>query len=190
MLEKQIADKIKTLRKSKGYTLESLGEIIGLSKGLLSKIENYQVSPPIATLSKISHGLEVPIGVFFETEEEKEEERYTIIKKNNRKQVNKMEAAAELNYFSLSNLRSLKIMEPFIVNYPAIDKTPTKLYEHTGEEFIFILKGCIDFIYGKDTIPLEKGDAIHFDPSIPHRIINTWKAKSECLVILADTVKT
>ncbi|MBW1680501.1 MAG: helix-turn-helix domain-containing protein, partial [Deltaproteobacteria bacterium] len=48
MLEKRIADKIRKLRKNKGLTLAQLGQEIGLSKGLLSRIENNQVSPPIA----------------------------------------------------------------------------------------------------------------------------------------------
>lgn len=188
MLERQIADKIKEIRKTRGYTLEKLGQLTGLSKGLLSRVENCRVSPPIATLSKISHGLEVPIGIFFEGGQEKEHEKYTLIRKNDRKQVNKPEASAELNYFSLSDLKTLKIMEPFILAYPVIDKHATKLYEHPGEEFIFILNGRVDFIYGKETIQLADGDAIHFDASVPHRISNTGKNKSECLVIIADTV--
>ena len=69
MLEKKIADKIHEIRKNKGLTLAQLGDATGLSKGLLSRIENSQVSPPIATLSKIARGLEVPIGIFFEEDE-------------------------------------------------------------------------------------------------------------------------
>ncbi len=189
MLERQIADKIKKIRKNKGYTLDQLGKLTSLSKGLLSRIENCQVSPPIATLSKISHGLEVPIGIFFESEGEKEEKKYAVTLKSQRKQVNKREATAELNYFSLSSLPPKKVIEPFIVKYPIIHKTPTKLYEHPGEEFIFVLKGNIDFIYGKETIRLKSGDAIHFDPSIPHRMRNAGNDKSECLIIVTDEVK-
>jgi len=151
MLEKQIADKIRKIRKNKGYTLEQLGKLADLSKGLLSRIENCQVSPPIATLSKISHGLEV-----------------------------------ELNYYSLSSLRSDNLIEPFIVKYPVTEQHPTKLYDHPGEEFLVVLKGKIDFIYGKRIIRLETGDSIHFDPSTPHRGQNAGETKSECLVIIVD----
>jgi transcriptional regulator with XRE-family HTH domain len=188
MLERQIANKIKKIRKDKGYTLEQLGKRASLSKGLLSRIENYQVSPPIATLSKISHGLEVPIAIFFDEGQKKDQETYAVTLKNERKQVNKREAAAELNYYSLSSLRSNKLIEPFIVKYPVINKTPTKLYEHPGEEFIFVIKGKIDFVYGKKIIRLDQGDAIHFDPAIPHRIRNAGSTKSECLVIITDDV--
>lgn len=189
MLEKQIADKIKKIRNDKGYTLDQLGKRTNLSKGLLSRIENYQVSPPIATLSKISHGLEVPIAIFFDEGKKKDEETYAVTLKNKRKQVNKREATAELNYYSLSSLRSNKLIEPFIVKYPVINKTPTKLYEHPGEEFIFVIKGKIEFIYGKKIIRLDQGDAIHFDPAIPHRMRNAVNTQSECLVIITDEVQ-
>lgn len=189
MLEKQIADKIKKTRKDKGYTLNHLGELTGLSKGLLSRIENYQVSPPIATLSKISHGLEVPIGIFFETNEDNCDEKYAVTPKNSRKRVNKQEADAELNYYSLSSLRKKKLIEPFLVKYPVINRQPAKLYEHPGEEFLFVLNGTVEFIYGKKTIRLKSGDAVHFDPATPHRIRNAGKTKSECLVVITDEDK-
>ncbi|MBW2654303.1 MAG: cupin domain-containing protein [Deltaproteobacteria bacterium] len=186
MLEKQIADKIRKIRKNKGYTLEQLGKLADLSKGLLSRIENCQVSPPIATLSKISHGLEVPIGIFFDTEKAMGEDGYAVTLKSDRKQINRRGATAELNYYSLSSLRSDNLIEPFIVKYPVTEQHPTKLYDHPGEEFLVVLKGKIDFIYGKRIIRLETGDSIHFDPSTPHRGQNAGETKSECLVIIVD----
>lgn len=189
MLEKQIADKIKKIRKSKGYTLDQLGRLSDLSKGLLSRIENCQVSPPIATLSKISHGLEVPIGIFFNTGETTGEQGYAVTLKDERKQVNRRGPATELNYYSLSGLKSNNLIEPFIIKYPATKKQPTRLYDHPGEEFLLVLKGEIDFIYGKKKIRLATGDSIHFDPSTPHRGQNAGKTESECLVIIIDKEK-
>jgi transcriptional regulator with XRE-family HTH domain len=60
MLEKKISDKIQQTRKNKGLTLAQLSEEVGLSKELLSRIENNQVSSPIATLSKVARGLGYP----------------------------------------------------------------------------------------------------------------------------------
>ncbi|UCF82820.1 MAG: helix-turn-helix transcriptional regulator, partial [Desulfobacteraceae bacterium] len=100
MLEKKIADKIREIRKSKGLTLAQFGEMVGLSKGLLSRIENNQVSPPIGTLSKISKGLEVPIATFFENAEE-DNKRYTVTKVNERKQVVRHGTKIGFTYYSL-----------------------------------------------------------------------------------------
>jgi len=185
MLEKKIADKIHEIRKNKGLTLAQVGDATGLSKGLLSRIENNQVSPPIATLSKIARGLEVPIGIFFE-EDETDHKGYTVTYKNERKQVIRRGTKIGFIYYSLSSLKTRHLIEPFIIRYPIIGKEPIKLFDHFGEEFLFVLKGKMDLVYGKEKIRLKAGDAIHFDPSTPHRGQNVGKEESGCLVIVID----
>ncbi len=185
MLEKKIADKIHKIRKNKGLTLAQLGDATGLSKGLLSRIENNQVSPPIATLSKIASGLEVPIGIFFE-EDEADRKGYAVTYKNERKQVIRRGTKIGFAYYSLSSLKSRHLIEPFIVKYPVIEKEPNKLFDHFGEEFLLVLKGEMELVYGKEKIRLKTGDSIHFDPSTPHRGQNAGEKESECLVIVID----
>ena len=185
MLEKKISDKIRQIRKNKGITLAQLGEQTSLSKGLLSRIENCQVSPPIATLSKIARGLEVPINVFFE-EDDSDQKGYTVTRKNKRRQVIRKGTKIGFTYYSLTGRKSPHILEPFVVRYPVIKKEPTVLFDHPGEEFLFVLKGDMELVYGKEKIKLGLGDAIHFDPSTPHRGQNAGKEESECMVIVVD----
>jgi transcriptional regulator with XRE-family HTH domain len=84
MFKKGIAYKIREIRKNKGFTLVQLGKEAGLSEGLLSRMKNNQVSPFIATLSKIARGLEVLISIFFE-ENESMQKGYAVTPNNNRK---------------------------------------------------------------------------------------------------------
>jgi len=185
MLEKKIADKIRKFRKNKGYTLEQLGKLTDLSKGLLSRVENTQVSPPIATLSRIARGLGVPISIFFD-DDETDQKGYAVTYKNDRKQVIRRGTKTGFTYYSLTSLKPRHLIEPFIVRHPVIEKEPTKLFDHPGEEFLLVLKGEIDLVYGKEKIRLKAGDAIHFDPSTPHRGQNAGQEESECLVIVID----
>ncbi|MBT8373733.1 MAG: cupin domain-containing protein [Deltaproteobacteria bacterium] len=152
---------------------------------MLSLIENTQVSPPLATLSKIARGLEVPIGIFFK-EDDAKQKGYAITYRNERKQVIRRGTKTGFTYYSLTGLKSRHLIEPFIVKYPVIKKEPNKLFDHVGEEFLLVLKGEMDIVYGKEKIGLKAGDAIHFDPSTPHRGQNAGKMESECLVILLD----
>ena len=183
MIEKKIADKIKLIRKSKGMTLAQLGDETHLSKGLLSRVENNLVSPPIATLSKIAQGLEVPIGIFFE-DVDTDQSKFAVTHKDDRCQVVRAGRKMGFVYYSLTQLKSRHIINPFIVKYPIIKKEPDFFYDHPGEEFFMVLKGEVMFIYGKEKIHLKEGDTIHFDPSIPHRGQNIGDAESECLVIV------
>ncbi len=183
MLEKKIADKIREIRNNKGLTLARLSDETGLSKGLLSRIENNQVSPPIATLSKIAQGLDVHIGIFFE-ESGSDQEKYTVTRKDKRKQIARAGTRIGFSYYSLTQLKSRHAIDPFIVRYPVIEKEPSVLFDHPGEEFLLVLKGEIELVYGKEKIRLGTGDAIHFDPSTPHRGQNIGEEESECLVIV------
>jgi len=185
MLEKKIADRIHQIRKSKELTLSQLGDRLGLSKGLLSRIENNQVAPPIGTLAKIAQGLGVPISIFFE-EDERDHKGYAITPKNNRKQVVRRGTKIGFTYYSLNSIKSRHVMEAFIVKYPIVPKEPSILFDYPGEKLLFVLKGEIELVYGKDKIRLKPGDAVHFDPSTPHRGQNVGNEESECLVVIVN----
>ncbi len=183
MLQKRIADKIRQVRTDKGLTLARLGEITGLSKALLSRIENNQVSPPIATLAKISRALEVPISIFF-GEDKTDEKPYSVTRRSERRQVIRKGTKIGFTYYSLTDRESPHLIEPFVLKFPVIEKEPTALFDHPGEEFVFVLKGKIEFVYGEERVKLMTGDAIHFNPSTPHRGQNIGKQESECLVVI------
>jgi transcriptional regulator with XRE-family HTH domain len=70
MREFNIGAKIKKLRLSKKLTLQAVAKETGFSPALISQIENNNVSPPIATLSRIAKFFDVKIGLFFTEDEE------------------------------------------------------------------------------------------------------------------------
>jgi transcriptional regulator with XRE-family HTH domain len=139
MLQKRIADRIRAVRTTRGLTLAQMSQATGLSKGLLSRVENAQVSPPIATLARISHALDVPISIYFE-EEEPDKKTYSVIRKNARKQVIRKGTKIGFTYYSLTGTKSHHLMEAFVVRYPVIAKEPSVLFDHPGDEFLFVLK--------------------------------------------------
>jgi transcriptional regulator with XRE-family HTH domain len=61
--------KIRRLRQERRMTLQNLAEATGLSKPLLSQIENEQVIPPLATLLRISKALKVGLQTFFQEQD-------------------------------------------------------------------------------------------------------------------------
>ena len=78
MSDYNIGAKIKKLRLAKKLTLQAVAKETGFSPALISQIENNNVSPPIATLSKIAKFFDVKIGLFFADDEE--ECRYEIVR--------------------------------------------------------------------------------------------------------------
>ena len=67
---KNIGGTVKALRQEKSITLPALAELAGLSKGLLSKIENSpDANPSLSTLYKIAEALDEPLSAILETEQ-------------------------------------------------------------------------------------------------------------------------
>ena len=166
-----IGKKIKKLRQEKGLTLQELSEKTGLSKGLISQIENEQVSPPISTLMKIANGLNVEISYFFEQDEPTE--KITVVRKNERISSGRRGIKGNINigysYELLAHKRPHKHMEPFLVTFEPKERDDVIMFNHEGEEFHFVLEGKLEMITeDHEPIILEEGDSLYFDSSIPH----------------------
>jgi transcriptional regulator with XRE-family HTH domain len=68
-LMRNLGERIRTLRTEQSMSLPSLAERSGLSKGLLSKLENNEESnPSLGTLYKIVEALQVTLADILETE--------------------------------------------------------------------------------------------------------------------------
>ena len=62
----QIANRIKEKRKEKDITLQELAAEIGVTKGLISQIENNRTVPSLSVLLSIIKSLQVDLNDFFD----------------------------------------------------------------------------------------------------------------------------
>ncbi len=69
-LEMAIGHEVRTYRKKLGITVADLAAATGMSVGMLSKIENGNISPSLTTLQALSKALGMPITAFFKGFEE------------------------------------------------------------------------------------------------------------------------
>lgn len=183
--ELNIGQKIRKLRKEGRLTLQDLSDLSGLSKPLLSQIENDQVIPPIATLLKIAKGLKVGIHFFFEEEEDRQKFvllRCSDLKSSNRRSGN--DSPQNYLYHSLAPGMRQKSMEPFLIEFEAGEWNDTLLYRHDGEEFIYLLYGKLEFHYGQETMVLKPGDSIYYDSSESHGYISLGSEKAKAVAVL------
>lgn len=183
--ELNIGQKIRKLRKEERHTLQDLSDLSGLSKPLLSQIENDQVIPPIATLLKIAKGLKVGINYFFEIEEEKQKfvlQRGDGLKSSRRRSGN--DSPQNYLYHSLAPGLRLKSMEPFLVEFESSEWSDTLLYRHDGEEFIYLLEGELEFHYGEEIMILLAGDSIYYDSSESHGYVSVGSTKAKAVAVL------
>ncbi len=184
-MEYNIGSKIKELRKARNLTLQDVARETGFSPALISQIENNNVSPPIATLSKIARFFDVKIGLFFE--EEEVDCKYEVVRKTDRRVVSRVISVAGTGhgytYEALSFRKRNKKMEPFVVTVARRPDEET-LYNHEGEEFLLILRGKAEILLEDERILLDEGDAVYFDATLRHRLLSYGGEETQVLAIV------
>jgi transcriptional regulator with XRE-family HTH domain len=181
-----LGQKIKNLRQRRGMSLQQVAEKASLSEPLLSQIEGEVVAPPVATLLKISKGLGVNIGYFFQDQET--EKHAVVVPQNERKKVFRRihEDPSKVGYYyeSLAYPKAEKHMEPFHVTFEVKKKEDLLFFTHRGEEFIYVLDGQLEFNYENETYSLGAGDSLYFDSSIPHAFRAVGKNNATALDVI------
>ncbi len=81
----QLAQRIRALRGERNLTLEQVAERANLTKSVLSKVENFRVTPSLPALSKIAEALGVTVAELVDGLDEKP--RMIVVRKDERLQV-------------------------------------------------------------------------------------------------------
>ncbi|AJF07742.1 helix-turn-helix domain-containing protein [Geoalkalibacter subterraneus] len=184
-MDYNIGEKIKKLRKARKLTLQQVANETGFSPALISQIENNNVSPPIATLSKIARFFDVKMGLFFD--EEEVESKFEVVRRGERRVVSRVISKAGTGhgytYEALSFRKRNKKMEPFMLTVKE-RAAEENLYSHEGEEFLLILKGQAELILDEQRIELDEGDAVYFDSDVRHRLLAAEGSEVEVLAVV------
>ena len=177
-LEKTIAQRIRKWRLDKGWTLEKLANITGLSKSYLSQLENCEKNPPITTLAKIAFGLGKNVTTLISGEQPLDKQKkFTIVRASERTPIIHPNSSVGFIYESVTYGKQDRVMDGYIVTLGP--EPPHRPLVHEGQEFVFVLEGQIEFIYDGVSNIFNVGDCFYFDSDQPHssRSLNDHSAK-------------
>lgn len=154
------------LRKQKGMSLDDLAASSGLTKGYLSKVERGLSVPSISTALKLASSFGMSVGQLLGDEEV--QEAMTVVRKAERRPFMRGGSPTDSNYESMAGHKSLGAMEPFIMKPPR-EFDDDRLFQHVGEEFMFVLQGAVEIEFPTRRVRLDEGDSIYFDAHLLHR---------------------
>ena len=184
--ELQIGQKVRRLRQEKRLTLQALSDATGLSKPLLSQIENDQVIPPLATLLRISKALKVGIHTFFE--EDGNTDKCILVRADQRRRLQRRHPEDQpippYTYHSLAYGRKQKHMEPFLVEFEVGEWREDLKVRHEGEEFLFVLEGELELHFGDQVLVMKPGDSVYYDSSEPHGYVARAPGRTQAVAVL------
>jgi len=166
-----LAERVRSLRKSRGWTLEQAANQAGLARSTLSKIENGQMSPTWEALKKLATGLEISVPQLFTPPKEGQV--------TGRRTVTRMgegEAHVTTTYEHelLAGALTTKRMLPYRARIRARSFNDFDDWvRHDGEEFLLVLTGAIQ-LYTEFYEPIEmrRGDSAYYDASMGHNVVS------------------
>lgn len=174
-LERYLGATIRELRQRHGLTIAQVSEQAGISRGMLSKIENAQTSTGLDVLNRIANALGVSMSTLFRRFDVPEGGAQLVKKGEGMEVVRKGTKRGHTYHLLAYDQGPKKLFEPFLITMD--DESETfPVFEHQGTEFIHMLKGVIEYRHGQQTYILHPGDTITFQADVPHgpeRLIKT-----------------
>ena len=165
-LEVSIGGEVREFRKKLDMTVAELAKASGLSAGMLSKIENGMTSPSLATLRALSRALHVPVTAFFRKFEEELDATY--VRAGQGLAIERRGTLAGHQYQLLGHSVGKSVaVEPYLISLTE-ESDVFPLFQHAGQEFIYMLEGELNYRHGDKTYGLLPGDSLFFDANAPH----------------------
>jgi len=160
-LERAIGGQVRRLRQAAGMTLADLALGTGISKPMLSKIENAQTSCSLTTVARLADYLDVPVTSLFRDADTPREAVYTAAGHGAR--IVARGTRIGHDYTLLGALRGPhKRMEAHLVTLTE-QSEEFPLFQHPGTELLFMLEGEMVYGHGDSSYTMRPGDALQLD---------------------------
>lgn len=161
-----LGEQVRALRQRRDITSADLARDAGISPGMLSKIENGQVSASIESLEAIADGLAVPLSALFQFHDEKKDCSY--VPNGHGVRIERRGTKAGHRYDLLGHALSGElVVEPYLITLTA-EAMPYTSFRHAGVELIYMLTGEVVYRHADKQYNLRPGDTLLFDATASH----------------------
>lgn len=179
-----LGQRVRDLRKSRGWTLEQAAVQAGLARSTLSKIENGQMSPTYAALKKLAVGLEISVPQLFTPPERDQVMGRMAVTRSGEGQGL---ATVTYEHELLAGALTKKAMLPYRARVRARSMDEFEGWvRHDGEEFLLVLTGTVR-LYTEFYEPtdMRRGDSAYYDAAMGHNVISTSQEDATILWVTA-----
>lgn len=167
-----VGERLRRLRLTRGYSLARVAKAAGVSVGFLSALERGHMSASVSTLRRLARFYRINILSLFDPSQSNPGK----VRPAERK-VLEAGRGVRMELLAWGNT----VMEPHLFRV-APSAGSGESYAHEGEEFLYILKGCLEIeLDGGERHRLEKGDSFYFESSTHHRWHNPGKQEAHVL---------
>jgi transcriptional regulator with XRE-family HTH domain len=179
-LSVDVGTRLRQLREEHNISMRGLATKSGLSANALSMIERGKTSPSVSTLYKLSEALGIPITEFFNQQLERQE--VVFLKSHERTHISFMRGFME----GLGGEQFVGKVSPFLVTLESGASSGSVPMSHTGHEFVFCLRGKLDYRVEKQNFELGSGDSLLFAALLKHSWRSSGGNVTTALIIISE----
>lgn len=174
-----IGERLRELREARNISMRTLATKSGLSANALSTIERGKASPSVSTLYKLAEALGVSITSFFGTDAERKQ--VVFLKTDERARVSFTRGIFE----GLGGEQFVGRVEPFMLTLENSANSGPRAMSHSGHEFVFCLRGELEYQVERQLYHLEPGDSLLFAAHLKHKWRNPGKNVGTAIIIIS-----
>jgi transcriptional regulator with XRE-family HTH domain len=174
-----IGERLRELREARNISMRALATRSGLSANALSMIERGKASPSVSTLYKLADALGISITGFFGSGTERRQ--IVFIKGDERARVSFTHGVFE----GLGGEQFVGRVEPFMLTLENSANSGPRSMMHTGHEFVFCLRGELEYQVERQIYQLSPGDSLLFAAHLKHRWKNPGRTVAMALIIIS-----
>ena len=180
----KLGKRLRALRTNNGWTLEDLAKRTGVSEPHLSRMESGERQPSITVLVSLAKAYDLELSSLFGAAQISPTQHRSL--RVIRAGSTPVQKGNGLLYISLAANDRLTTLHPIQIRVPANRKS-NLLYEHEGEEWLYVLSGELGLVIVDEEYTLQKGDSAHFDAQTPHRLFAIGNDDAEIILVAAAT---
>jgi len=185
----RIAQALREARRKQKLTVEQLATKSGFSKGLISRLENFRLTPSLNALDKICRALGLEPSELFAAASPGP--AYTFGSLQAGEPVERDQGSRYgIDYFSLAYSQLNRALDPFRVEYRP-SRRRRGLMRHEADEFFLLLEGSVIFTVCEtgNNRTLNQGDTVYLGGNVPHAVeLAPGCRRAQALAVYANTL--
>lgn len=173
-----LGEKLRQLRSERNISQRDLARMANLSPNSISLIERDETSPSVSTLQSLAAALSVRMSYFFE---EETPTSVLHLKAGSRPKIENQGVVIE----GMGKTLPSQELEPFTVTLdPKAGSGGERQVVHSGHEFVYCLKGRIEYVIDGQIYQMEQGDILIFEANLPHLWRNPFDDEAKFILVL------
>ena len=178
-LSVNVGNKLRELREARNMSMRMLAGKSGLSANALSMIERGKTSPSVSTLYKLSDGLGISITSFFGVLPDKQQ--VVALRSDERTRISFSRGVFE----GLGGEQFAGRVEPFMLTLETGANSGPHPMTHSGHEFVFCLRGQLDYVVENQAYQLDAGDSLLFAANLKHKWRNRGDQVLNAIIVIS-----